>query len=204
MIDKLLEHKKAALEYMSRNKPGRLTRSMKQVWNRGLKFNGTLTEWKEWREEAEKQKSEKGRNGQDPHATLSGAATTADSTGSAVDDPWGDIPIVEASEAKPMEDVWGSDHSASNAFTNGTGGVDRDDDPWGGLAPPLSKQNGLSASDTSPSFVSKPNETAAESNPCGNQPVASDLHRCVRPDYKRCLGNTNCGSLAYCSPMGRY
>lgn len=51
MIDKLLSERKAAVKFMERQKLGKVTRSMKRVWDRGLNFDGSVKEWLNGRKE---------------------------------------------------------------------------------------------------------------------------------------------------------
>jgi hypothetical protein len=61
MIDRMLIEKKGLLGkggYMERAGQGRITRSLKRIWDRepGFDYNGSLGEWDSWRKSAEAKK----------------------------------------------------------------------------------------------------------------------------------------------------
>lgn len=60
MISHMLKTKKAAIKLMERSNKGHVTRMLRQVWNRDLRFDGSDKEWEERKKDAEKRRHVEG------------------------------------------------------------------------------------------------------------------------------------------------
>jgi hypothetical protein len=73
MIDQLTEEKKDAVKYLERQRVGRITRTMKRVWERGCRVEGVAP--------AEKGRGEKNRGNANATAAQTGNGGIADDSG---------------------------------------------------------------------------------------------------------------------------
>lgn len=111
-----LRDRKGAIATIERLPTARLTRSSHRIWNRGLKFLGTKTEWENGRKAAEEVKR---REDQERRLNVGNAgAITAGANATGVADGWGND-----TAAAPLGDGWGTAANKKNTDSPAPVGV---------------------------------------------------------------------------------
>lgn len=130
-----LRNKKGAIAVIDRQPAARLTRSTHRIWNRGLNFLGTITEWKGGRKATEEVKRREDEERRMNVGNAGAITSTADGAGVAAG--WG-----EDTAAEPSGDGW--DTATNNADTSAAAGA------WGDsmeINGPTTSANNPKASD---------------------------------------------------------
>ncbi|KFY45214.1 hypothetical protein V495_03078 [Pseudogymnoascus sp. VKM F-4514 (FW-929)] len=111
-----LRDRKGAIAVIDRQPTARLTRSTHRIWNRGLNFLGTITEWDNGRKAAEEVKR---REDEERRLNVGNAgAITAGANTSGVAAGWGDD-----TAAAPSGDGWGTAANENNTDTPAAGNI---------------------------------------------------------------------------------
>ncbi|KFX90270.1 hypothetical protein O988_08276 [Pseudogymnoascus sp. VKM F-3808] len=111
-----LRDRKGAIAVIDRQPTARLTRSTHRIWNRGLNFLGTTTEWDNGRKAAEEVKR---REDEERRLNVGNAgAITAGANTSGVAAGWGDD-----TAAAPSGDGWGTAANENNTDTPAAGNI---------------------------------------------------------------------------------
>jgi len=84
-VEHWIKTKKAGVALMERHRVGHVTRTMKRVWNRGIKFDGTMREWEEGRKDTVHQENKTG----------------------AGSDSWDNNPVVTVENEEQADNRWG-------------------------------------------------------------------------------------------------